>query len=126
MRISDWNSDVCSSDPIVIFVNGAKGVAALQLSRDLDVQYKTAFVLSHKLREAMALEDAGQKLGGVVEVDGAYFGGYETPTNNKAHRRDRRIPANQSRYEERRRGHECVSQCGVRWAPCSSQKNKNL
>src|SRR3546814_4295807 len=42
---------------IVIFVNGAKGVAALQLSRDLDVQYKTAFVLSHKLREAMALEE---------------------------------------------------------------------
>ena len=35
---------------IVIFVNGAKGVAALQLSRDLDVQYKTAFVLTHKQR----------------------------------------------------------------------------
>ena len=31
---------------IVIFVNGAKGVSALQVSRDLDVQYKTAFVLS--------------------------------------------------------------------------------
>ncbi len=81
---------------IVIFVNGAKGVAALQLSRDLDVQYKTAFVLAHKLREAMALEDAGQKLGGVVEVDGAYFGGYVKPTNHKAHRRDRRLLANQS------------------------------
>ena len=44
---------------IVIFVNGAKGVSALQVSRDLDVQYKTAFVLSHKLREAMALRAAG-------------------------------------------------------------------
>ncbi len=43
---------------IVIFVNGAKGVSALQVSRDLDVQYKTAFVLSHKLREAMAREHA--------------------------------------------------------------------
>ena len=42
---------------IVIFVNGAKGVSALQVSRDLDCQYKTAFVLSHKLREAMARED---------------------------------------------------------------------
>ena len=30
---------------IVIFVNGAKGVAALQLSRDLDCQYKTASCL---------------------------------------------------------------------------------
>ena len=43
---------------IVIFVNGAKGVSALQVSRDLCVQYKTAFVLSHKLREAMALSNA--------------------------------------------------------------------
>jgi transposase-like protein len=75
---------------IVIFVNGAKGVSALQVSRDLDVQYKTAFVLSHKLREAMALEDAGQKLDGVVEVDGAYFGGYVKPANLKAERVDRR------------------------------------
>ena len=39
---------------IVLFVNGAKGVSALQVSRDLDVQYKTAYVLCHKLREAMA------------------------------------------------------------------------
>src|SRR5579862_4914986 len=43
---------------IAIFVNGAKGHSALQLSRDLDVQYKTAFVLAHKLREAMASEHA--------------------------------------------------------------------
>jgi transposase-like protein len=39
---------------IAIFTNGAKGHSALQLSRDLDCQYKTAFVLTHKLREAMA------------------------------------------------------------------------
>jgi transposase-like protein len=81
---------------IVIFVNGAKGVSALQVSRDLDVQYKTAFVLSHKLREAMALEIGEQKLAGTVEVDGAYFGGYVKPANWKANRRDRRLVANQS------------------------------
>ena len=39
---------------IAIFVNGAKGHSALQLSRDLDCQYKSAFVLAHKLREAVA------------------------------------------------------------------------
>ena len=39
---------------ICITVNCAKGISALQLSRDLDCQYKTAFVLAHKLREAMA------------------------------------------------------------------------
>src|ERR1043166_9268601 len=53
---------------VVIFVNGAKGVAALQLSRDLDVQYKTAFVLAHKLREAMAAEQKDRELNGVVEI----------------------------------------------------------
>jgi transposase-like protein len=43
---------------IAIFVNGAKGVSALQLGRDLDVSYKTAFVLAHKLREAMSADQA--------------------------------------------------------------------
>ena len=35
---------------IAIFVNAVKGISALQLGRDLDVSYKTAFVLAHKLR----------------------------------------------------------------------------
>lgn len=81
---------------IVIFVNGAKGVAALQLSRDLCCQYKTAFVLAHKLREAMALEDEGRTLSGEVEVDGGYFGGHVRPANRKSLRRDRRLAINQT------------------------------
>ena len=81
---------------IVIFVNGAKGVSALQVSRDLDVQYKTAFVLSHKLREAMAREQAGRQLNGIVEIDGGYFGGYVKPENRKEDRKDRRLKANTS------------------------------
>ncbi|KRB86933.1 transposase [Sphingomonas sp. Root710] len=81
---------------IVIFCNGAKGVSALQVSRDLDCQYKTAFVLSHKLREAMARENMGAQLGGVVEVDGAYFGGYSKPENEKSDRKDRRLLENQT------------------------------
>lgn len=85
---------------IVIFVNGAKGVSALQVSRDLDVQYKTAFVLSHKLREAMAREAADVTLGGIVEVDGAYFGGYVKPENEKADRKDRRLLENRSGKRE--------------------------
>lgn len=81
---------------IVIFVNGAKGVAALQLSRDLDCQYKTAFVLTHKLREAMAQEQADIQLNGTVEIDGAYFGGYVKPENEKADRKDRRLLENRT------------------------------
>ncbi len=55
-----------------------KGKAALALSRDLGVSYKSAFVLAHKLREAMAEEMKGRVVGGegkTAEVDGAYFGG---------------------------------------------------
>ena len=54
---------------ICIIVNGAKGISALQLSRDLDVQHKTAFVLAHKLREAIAVETNDMKLDGEVEVE---------------------------------------------------------
>ncbi len=84
---------------IAIFVNGAKGHSALQLSRDLDCQYKTAFVLAHKLREAMGSEVHSPdqpELAGEVEIDGAYFGGKIKPENRKADRRDRRIAEEQT------------------------------
>lgn len=81
---------------IAIFVNGAKGVPALQLSRDLGVDYKTAFVLAHKLREAMAAEQVDATLSGVVEVDGAYFGGYVKPENHEEDRLDLRLKANRT------------------------------
>ncbi|HEY1224705.1 MAG TPA: IS1595 family transposase [Brevundimonas sp.] len=81
---------------IAIFVNGAKGYSALQLSRDLDCQYKSAFVLAHKLREAIALSRDTDKLEGQVEVDGAYFGGYVKPANERANRRDRRLLENRT------------------------------
>ena len=76
---------------IATFVNGAKGYAALQLSRDLDVQYKTAFVLSHKIREALAAEQDRAVIDGEAAVDGAYFGGYVKPANRKVDRIDRRL-----------------------------------
>ncbi|MBT9445736.1 MAG: IS1595 family transposase [Hyphomonadaceae bacterium] len=81
---------------IAIFSNGAKGVAALALGRDLNVSYKTAFVLAHKLREAMTADQESAMLGGTVEIDGAYFGGYVKPENRKEDRRDRRLSETQS------------------------------
>ncbi len=79
-----------------IVINGAKGVSALQLARDLDCQHKTAFVMCHKLREAMAAEIRGAILDGIVEVDGAYVGGYVKPANLKENRVDRRLAENQT------------------------------
>src|ERR1700724_3832671 len=81
---------------IAIFVNGAKGHSALQLSRDLDCHYKTAFVLSHKIREALADEKKDETVSGEVEIDGAFFGGYVNPANCTENRRDRRLVENQS------------------------------
>ncbi len=84
---------------VVIFINEVKGKSTLALSRDLGVQYKTAFVLAHKIREAMAAELRGVVIGGAgkaAEIDGAYFGGHVRPENRKEDRKDRRLAANQT------------------------------
>ncbi|WP_300039535.1 IS1595 family transposase [uncultured Roseobacter sp.] len=81
---------------IAIFINGAKGYSALQLSRDLSVDYKTAFVLLHKVRESIEIARDAGALSGSVEVDGAYFGGYVKPANEKKDRKDRRKKVHQS------------------------------
>src|SRR5450759_2521339 len=84
---------------IAVFCNEVKGKSALALSRDLGLSYKSAFVLLHKLREAMAEELKGRVVGGegkVAEVDGGYFGGYIKPSNMKENRRDRRLVRNQN------------------------------
>jgi len=84
---------------IAIFANGAKGHSALQLSRDLGCQYKTAFVLAHKLREAIAAEARDLTIGGegkVGEVDGAYFGGKSRKENKVEERKDRRLAEEQT------------------------------
>ena len=92
---------------IAIFVNGVNGYAALQLSRDLNCDYKTAFVLAHKLREAMAAgrvrrrfrdftevrqspPSEAHQLTGLVEVDGAVFGGHHKKQNEAKGRKDLR------------------------------------
>jgi transposase-like protein len=84
---------------IAIFCNEVKGKAALAMSRDLGLSYKTAFVLLHKFREAMAEEMKVRKIGGdgiVAEIDGGYFGGYVKPANHVENRRDRRLAHNQT------------------------------
>lgn len=79
---------------IAILVNAAKGVSALQLSRCTGLSYKTAFVLAHKIREALARETQGLVLEGSVEIDGAYVGGHARPANARTDRVDRRLKAN--------------------------------
>jgi transposase-like protein len=76
---------------IALFCNGVKGTSALQMSRDMNINPKSAFVLLHKLREAMGAEIAATgELSGEVEIDGAYFGSRTRPENRKADRRQQR------------------------------------
>lgn len=81
---------------LCIIANAAKGISALQLSRDLDCQHKTAFVLAHKIRESLAAETAAHALNGEVEIDGAYFGGHIRPANEAEARVDRRLAQHQT------------------------------
>ena len=84
---------------IAIFCNEVKGKSMLAMSRDLGLSYKAAFVLCHKLREAMAAEIKGRQIGGEgteASIDGAYFGGYVKPANLRENRVDRRLAENRS------------------------------
>ena len=84
---------------IALFCNEVKGKAALAMSRDLGLAYKSAFVLCHKLREAMSEELRGLTVGGEgkeVSIDGGYFGGYVKPANRREDRKDRRLWQNKS------------------------------
>jgi transposase-like protein len=84
---------------IAVFCNEVKGKSMLALSRDLGISYKAAFVLCHKLREAMAEEMRGRTIGGAgkeAEIDGGYFGGYVKPANRREDRRDRRLAMNRT------------------------------
>mgnify|MGYP002700185885 CR=1 FL=1 len=81
---------------ICLFVTNSKGMSAVQFSRTLSVQYKTAWVMAHKLREAFGSETDNTELDGEVEIDGAYFGGHIKPANEKTNRIDRRKAENQT------------------------------
>jgi transposase-like protein len=100
---------------VALFVNAVKGKSMLEMSRDLGVQYKTAFVLCHKLREAVTAVQNSQRLGGdgqqaggeetsdshhaqavAVEMDAAFFGGKVRQENLVADRKDRRLAQNQN------------------------------
>ena len=85
---------------IAIFCNEVKGKSMLALSRDLGLSYKTAFVLCHKMREAMSEEMKGRQIGDdrpEAELDGAHFGTYVRPANLRENRKDRRLRENYSK-----------------------------
>src|SRR3546814_21054501 len=96
MRISDWSSDVCSSDLIAVEVN-------LDGSGAYDVATGIGF-LDHMVEQFAkhSLIAVSLKVSGDLHVD-----------------------QHHTRSEERRVGNECVSTCRSRWSPYHSKKNYN-
>src|SRR3546814_11119030 len=108
MRISDWSSDVCSSD---------------LLDPQLVVRKFLAFgrldAASRKAEEFVALEDwlnDGVPLAAPVarECLGRWYGDNATA---RGQWRLAGCPVDPTRSEERRVGKECVSTCSSRWTP---------
>src|SRR3546814_8544122 len=101
MRISDWSSDVCSSD---LEVKGKKAVLTLEPAAGGDAETLEADVVLVSIgrrpnTDGLGLDKAGLAVNqrGQIETD------HDFQTN--------------VRSEERRVGKECVSTCRSRWSP---------
>lgn len=63
-----------------------RGMSAHQLHRMLEITYKSAWFMAHRIRYAMSEEPLSSKLSGVIEVDETYVGGkrrFTQPLANK-------------------------------------------
>src|SRR3546814_12918179 len=101
MRISDWSSDVCSSDLRIVATCQAGGV-------DLGgaiVDAGLAVALPHFSDRYVAAEARARAAG-----LGVWAGTFQIPA-------DYRAAHPRPRSEERRVGKECVSTCRSRWSP---------
>src|SRR3546814_17698163 len=101
MRISDWSSDVCSSDLLVAKYPTRPDEWQLRMP-NIGFSVQKAAVEKNIPKEFPIVLSTGR----LVEYEG---GGEET----------------RSRSEERRVGKECVSTCRYRWSPCPSKKKEN-
>src|SRR3546814_13677353 len=96
MRISDWSSDVCSSDL------AAQILAHLRIQRAEGlVQQQHGGIDRHGAGKGHTLALAAGKLVGITLAD-----------IRQLHQRQQL-----ARSEERRVGNECVSTCRSRWSP---------
>jgi len=67
---------------IHLMTSSKKGISSHQLSRELGITLKSAWFLSHRVREAMRQEPMLGLLSGTVEVDETYVGGKPRPQNH--------------------------------------------
>src|SRR3546814_13791210 len=98
MRISDWSSDVCSSDLLIVSVTG-------------EPMEDTGFVYDLKVLSDLIKENVLSKFDHKnLNLDTEYFKDLNPTAENIA-------VVIWRRSEERRVGKECVSTCRSRWSP---------
>ncbi len=66
---------------IGLMVNAKKSLSSHQLSRDLDLNQRSALYMQQRIRAQMASEQSGLFLEGIVEADETYVGGKPRRTN---------------------------------------------
>jgi transposase-like protein len=75
-----------------LLCSSKKGMSAHQLHRMLGVQYRTAWFMFHRIREAMSSPSFSSRLGGVVEVDETYVGGQRKKHGERGRSRKHKVP----------------------------------
>lgn len=68
----------------VIMLTSGNGTSAVAAMQALGVSYKTAFLMLHRFREVMALDQPTEPIKGIAQMDGGYFCG--KPRKSNVHR----------------------------------------
>src|SRR3546814_14786554 len=122
MRISDWSSDVCSSDLIGMAPGGAgdqqEGAALLAA---FERGFRRAAPGGGEIGEIIQRRRIAGGLPGGLQQHGIDMPGTQSSSTTIA-RKSCNWPL--ARSEERRVGKECVSTCRSRWSPYH-KKTKN-
>src|SRR3546814_12129933 len=111
MRISDWSSDVCSSD-LAGTERGAEESKTLNLDQVLDQLRVRDRAAEHRDHAALGAIAAGLLGAGDLARGRPAF-----PADGALHERAVVLVLRRRRSEERRVGKECVSTCRSRWSP---------
>jgi transposase-like protein len=70
---------------VYLMTESKKGISANQLKRSLDISYKTAWYLCHRIRKAIEEATNKPQLNGIVEIDETFVGGrYDERRKRKA------------------------------------------
>ena len=80
---------------ILLFANEVKGISAITMSRHLNISYKTAFVLCHKLREALFKTRDLTPMQGEIHEDGMWINFTLRPTNFRKNNHKQRQQADE-------------------------------